>query len=159
VTVAALAILWASVIVIPCDTFAHIHSPQWVKYQLATARSAVADEPPGRARGPGVGVGMALMPYLETGLCVFIGLLFTGGIVFLQAIGRWRADLELFFSGAFCCGCLLGAWLGVGEVLTSADWEFTTRAVGFSLSVLGLTLGAIGVGMKCLIQRRNVRTL
>lgn len=142
-----MALIWASVVVIPLGTHFQRQSPP---YQ--DQRRRVMDE-----RSPSVPEGlnpagrMALVAgddldwLFALGFCGFVASVFTVGLFGIRLLGRWQRDLYLIVGGAFGCGCCIGALLGVGSALGGFREGSRALGFGFLLSAAGLLLGAIGL--------------
>jgi hypothetical protein len=137
--------LWASVVVITFGTHLQTQSPRFKEYQKAMIDEVSASNH-GKDFGPGIGIGIVLSTAwpLVGCFCVFVALLFSGGVYQLRAIAVWNRDVALLATGAFSLGCLCGAFVGLGEALDSFQWGFTVLGIGYLLSAVGLILGSIG---------------
>jgi len=143
--------LWGSVIVISWGAYIKSQSPDYES--KAFERLAIDD-----LGGLGAALAVALMPVTVAGSCIFVGLLFTGGVFFLHVVSKWRRDIEIFLTGIFCCGCLLGTLLGLGAAADEFSHGENTIAFGYLLSAAGLAFGTIGLGWpvaaSALVQQR-----
>lgn len=153
-SIAGFFLIWASVVIIPLGTHLQTQAPGFPEYERQVfARIAAAH--PGRDLGPGMAFAFA-WPF-TTGFCVFIGLLYSGGVLVVRRLVQWKRDDGLLVAGAFGLGCLAGALLGLGEAMESFRCGFAVLGLGYILSAAGLGVGAIGLVGSCRTRHSSRR--
>lgn len=122
---AGFVLIWASVAVITWGTYLRTLSPGSEEYEEKVIRHFAGDGTEKRLNPAGRMALVTMFRWQFVGCyCAFIGLLFTGGVLFLRALARWKRDFALVALGAFGLGCLVGAYLGVGEAVENFRWGF-----------------------------------
>src|SRR5262245_12325505 len=111
--ITGLICVWASVFVIPLGTYLQSQSPQFVEYERYYY-AGIMQAHPGDALGANVCVLAFAWPFVGC-FCVYLGLLFTGGIIFIRVLAGERRGVRLIAAMAFGLGCFVGSVLAVRE--------------------------------------------
>jgi hypothetical protein len=147
--IGAMLAIWVGVVTVAVGTFSPSSRKSLSEYEEATVRQWAAANHGHDLGGLGATAAFALGPALEAAFCAFAGIAFTSVSAFVWGVSKSHPALGSFCSGAFCCGCLIGAWSGIGAAIENAQWSLTVRAAGYSWTVIGLVLGAAAAALLC----------
>uniref|UniRef100_A0A7C2NTZ4 Uncharacterized protein n=1 Tax=Schlesneria paludicola TaxID=360056 RepID=A0A7C2NTZ4_9PLAN len=146
ILVAGFVSLWASVFAIPWGMYVATTSPRFPAYERQV-EAELAAATAGRDSPSIVGPGDAwiFMPLFT----LFIGGVYTAGVVTTRLLSQWRRDVALVVALVFGLGCMCGALLSLREVAHALRWGLAVQAIGALLATLGLMCGAIGAVQCC----------
>lgn len=135
---AGFVFIWASVIVIGVGEYLQSQAPVYVEKGMQRAAETGVG-------GVGAAIGVVLAPVFVAIFCVLIGVVFTYGVILLQAISDSQRNLRILLTGAFSAGCLLGTLLGFGAAGETMVEGNLVSAVGYLFSAVGLAIGAVAL--------------
>jgi hypothetical protein len=137
---AGFVLLWLSVVVIPLGTRFQTESLPFAEYE----RRAIADTVAANSGfKPHAGFLAFAWPFAGC-FCLFIGLLFSGGVLVVRCLAQWDRTMGLLAAVVFGLGCHAGTLLGFKEAVDSFHWGFVVLGMGYLLSAAGLAFGAAG---------------
>jgi len=137
------SVLWFSVALISLAAFLNAGPPYYGEEKELKYGTPYSElESP---VGPVFALAVILTPFYVTIFCLLIGIIFTSGVIVIDSFSRVSRELAIFLTGIFCCGCLLGTFLGLGTAASYYDEGVILSAVGYGLSAVGLGFGALGL--------------